>query len=641
MAVQVGKQYVLGEFSLEASTRQLSREQRPVRLANKPFQVLLYLIEHCDRLVTRHELLERFWEGREVYDATLTQCVAAIRKALDDRSEPPRFIQTRWAEGYRYIGPFEEQSSETKLSLVEIEQTRGVKILVEEEIHDVTPVAAPALPARRLSGLKSSPRALALVVGLAIVALAGVGLVAYRWGAASAGKRPTPPRSIAVLPLKNLTGDPAQEYFSDGLTESLISVFSQIKDLKVISRTSAFTFKGREVDPREVGKSLGVEGLLEGDFKLDGRTARVEVRLVSTSDGRVLWNSQTFERPLTNLFEIQDTVACAIGSELKVRFCGEGELTKSRTKNQEAYEAYLQGRARWHTRNIELLKEAIGYFERAIKLDPNYALAYAGLADTYAVMQVNHILPPKVGTPKAKAYAAQALALDDSLAGPYATLGLVTGNAEWHWPESEPYFEQALARNPGYATAHHWYGSNLLAQGKWAEAEREFKRALELDPLSFGVSNTVVEFYYHAKNYEACLKQAEMSRKLDPQDENGPFYRGLVYLETGKPERAIEEFKRTYPEAKEMAIAWAQGRRAEALRSIGKFQASEMGRNSPTTVAEWYARLGDQESAFVWLEKAFAVHDSELAFMKVDSAFAGLRLDPRYRDLLRRVGLPE
>jgi len=637
MAELISKKYILGEFSLEPDKRRLSCASGPVHLPNKPFQVLLYLVQNSDRVVNHDELLERFWDGHDVYEDALRKAVGAIRKALNDSREQPRFIETRWAGGYRYVGPLEELDCEA--GTIEIEKTRGFKVVIEEEIHDSQPTIAPSTLTRQRSGTQ-------LLIGVAVMAIvvAGAAFLIQRQHAisiAAASSEPRPIRSIAIMPLRNLTGDPNREYFSDGLTESLIDELSRVNGLKVISRTSAFALKDRLLDARQIGHELGVEGILEGDVKINGDRARVETRLVSTADGRVLWTSGVLERPLADVSEIQDAFACAVGTELRVHLCGEGELSKSKTKNRDAYEAYLKGRARWHNRSPEDMRQAIDYFEQAVRLDPNYALAYAGLADTYAVMEVNSQVAPGTGTARAREYAQKALSLDDSLAGPYAALGLVESISEWRWDEGDRHFQQALARNPGYATAHHWYGYSLFARSRFAEAETELKRAADLDPLAFAISNTLLEIYFYQGRFYEALTQAKTNLRLTPSDSNGPFVAGLIYAEQGKANEALAELEKIGSARADCGVAklLIQGKQREALANLDQLAKSDFGNISPTLIAGWYARLNRRDTAFAWLEKSFAAHDATLPFIRSNPDFAGVRHDAKFQSLLQRMGV--
>lgn len=637
------KNYRLGDFELETELKRLSQNSQPVHLANRPFQVLLYLIQNNERLVSRAELLEKFWDNKDVYDDALRKAVGAIRKALGDQSDNPQFIETRWAGGYRYIGPLEELAIENGSSVVEIERTRGVKIVVEEtkEENDVKVINQTATLALSQPKPKLSRFALISLVTL-IVVLSGAAIVYVKqFRSPQTTQNDSLPimqiRSVAILPLKNLTGDKEKDFLCDGMAESLISLFSKYKDLKVISRTSAFMLKDKEITPQEIGQKLGVEGFVEGNMKMNGDKLHVEVRLVSTKDGRVVWSSGNFEQPLNNAFEIQESIACAISTELKVRLCGEGDLSKSKTKSAEAYEAYLKGRAQWYKRGKEDMKAALSYFEQSIKADPNYALAYAGIADTHAIMEINSLVPPQTAAPKAKEYAHKALSLDETLVGPYATLGLLTSNHDWKWTEGNKYFQKALERNSGYATAHHWYGYSLLAQGRFEEAEAEIKRAQELDPLSFGIANTLSELYCYWRKYDKCLNEAQTALKLHPNSLNSLRLISLSYWHKGMKTEALKAVDEGKLELQKEILF--NESKTEVRQKIEEFAKSPDGVITPYSVASSYAAIGDKEATFMWLQKAYDARESNLASLKVETNFDLIRDDPRYFELIKKLGL--
>jgi TolB-like protein/DNA-binding winged helix-turn-helix (wHTH) protein/Flp pilus assembly protein TadD len=651
MAVEVNKTYLLGEFSIEVDRRALVRAGQQHHLASRPFQVLLHLIENRDRFVARAELLERFWSGKDVYDDTLTKCVGAIRKALDERQGSPQFIETRYAEGYRYIGPFADFASSG--ILIEAEQRRDVRIVIEEEeVQQTEPAQFPspslhaiAAPSRLLS-VKTSPRVIALALALVVIVLSAGAFIVYRNRARStvnaATSAPEPLRSIAVMPLRNLTGDPANEYFSDGITESLITALSNIKGLKVISRNSVFKFRDKDADPHEVGQRLGVEALLEGSVSQSGGKVRVESRLVSVRDGSVLWANESYNSALGNFLDTQDEITHGVvaGLRLQLGATDTQQLAKHYTENGAAYRAYLKGRYLWNQRTPDAMHKAVEQFEQAIRLDQNFALAYAGLAETYAVMEINSFVAPRTAAPKGKEFAQKALALDGSLAGAEAALGLLASLSDWNWAEGDRHFQKALALNPGYATAHSWYANSLLAQGKFAQAESELKRALDLDPLSVGISSGLAEVYYYERQYDRCLAQAGEIRELHPAYE---LYLGRCHWQQGRYTEAITEFQKDgWSEADlSVARALAAGRPTEARRFIAAVAKGQRGTNNPYSIAGQYAAAGDKESAFAWLEKAYAAHQADLVSIKIEPAFDPIRCDPRFADLLRRLGLPQ
>lgn len=663
MAAQVTKRYVLDEFRLEPETRLLAHHGEAVHLPNRPFQVLLYLIEHRDRLVSRAELLDLFWEGRDVYDATLTKCVGKIRKALKDQLDSPRFIETRYSEGYRFIGPLAEQLIEHDPAVVEIERTRGFAVVVvEEEIHDSAPTGERALAAQTpaapltLRAPKSSRRMMALALALSVVVLTASALFVYRSRARSTvdvqASQPTniPLKSIAVLPLKNLSGDPTQDYFSDGLTESFITELSRVKGLKVISRSSVFTFKGKEVDPREVGQKLGVAAVLEGSVRRSGDTVRVEVRLISTADGRVLWTSNTYDHALKDIFAIQDGIACTVVAELKVRLCGEGEPFKQPTNNVEAYQAYLKGRYFINAQYseigpVEALNKAAGYFEQAIAIDPNYALGYAGLADAYTQLLWFSTSDPRPLIAKAKAAALKAVELDGTLAETHTALSAAYLH-DWNFDGAGREIERALALNPGYGWAYHEYSTYLGTVGR-GDPLAEVKKSEEFDPLNVTILTDTGSTLLSAGKFDEALAQFQKVRELDPNF-TPSTYLSAYYADKGMHEEALKEIAaamavrgRTPDLLTTLSISYAKaGQKEAAARLLDELKRLSKQQYVPNTFFAFiYTALGEKDRAFEYLERAYREHDINLLQLK-GARLEPLRSDPRFADLLRRVGLP-
>src|SRR5437870_4942484 len=376
------KRYLLDSYALTPDEQALSHKGEAIHLPKKPFQVLTYLVEHRDRFVSRAELLDQFWDGKDVYDDALRKCVGAIRKTLDDQSDDARFIETRWGVGYRYIGPITEQIVREETSITEIEKTRGVKIIVEEEeIHDETaldklPAAslAPSPTLRLRAILKRRPAVAALALLFLAGSIGAAVIITSRQQRVPVETHPAQIRSVAVLPLKNLSNDPESEYFSDGLTENLINTLSRIEGLKVISHGSVFAFKGKEIDPQEVRQKLGVGAVLEGSVLKSGERVRVNVRLVSLEDGRVLWASKTYDRPVGDIFTIQDEIAHNTAAGLRLQLNGEDQkrLAKRYTDNIEAYDELLRGWYFWSQRTPSGLKKAIESYRRAGEIDARW-----------------------------------------------------------------------------------------------------------------------------------------------------------------------------------------------------------------------------------------------------------------------------
>jgi TolB-like protein/DNA-binding winged helix-turn-helix (wHTH) protein/Tfp pilus assembly protein PilF len=655
MSESTTKRFVLNGYTLEPETRLLIHNGALVHLPRRPFQVLVYLIEHRDRLVTRTELLEEFWAGRDVYDVTLTKCMGRIRKALSDQSDQPRFIETRYAEGYRFIGPLEEHEVNSEPAIVEIERTRGVKIIVEEEeIHE----AATAKPARQplpsSSGL-SAPNSLrskmsAALAVIAIFVISGA-LIAYISRARStANATPSttgssPINSIAVLPLRNLSGDPNEEYFSDGLTESLITELSKIKGLKVTSRSSVFTLKGKETDPYEVGRKLGVAALLEGSVRRSGENLRIEIRLVSTADGRVLWASDLYDRPAADLFTVQDEIARGVTSGLRLRLTGleEQQFRKRSTNSHEAYDDYLKGRYYWNERTVpDALSKATKYFEAAVQKDPNYALAYSGLADSYVMSFWYTPMSSNEAFIKASQAAERAVQLDDTLAEAHTSLAAVAMN-EWNWAVAQTEYQRAIELNPNYATAHHWYALYLSSVGKVDQAIEEIHRAQESDPLSLPINADVGYISFCSRRYDEAIAEYQKALEMNPRFPMALEGLAQTYVKSGKLKEAVALIAQFPDDAKFSCVVGyvygAAGERDKARRVLAKvMQQSAREYVPPTFIALIHIGLGDADRALSLLAESYREHSPDL-IMLPQPLFDGLRNNPRFKDLTSRVGL--
>jgi TolB-like protein/DNA-binding winged helix-turn-helix (wHTH) protein/Tfp pilus assembly protein PilF len=642
MAVELRRSYILGDFCLSPQKRLISRDSLPIPLANRPFQALLYLVENRDRVVSRAELIDRFWEGKDVYDVTLTQCVAAIRRALDDHSDTPQFIQTRWTEGYRYIGPCEEQVSYAEPPVAEIERIRGIRVIVEEEIQAAEPSLEKlsATPRSRLRG----PVAVAAAGVLAAVTLAFVMTSGRRTGVVP----PSPIRSVAILPLRNLTGDTAQEYFSDGITESLITELSKIEGLKVIPRSSVFAFKDVEINPQEISKRLKVAAVLEGSVRKSGDRVRVDVRLVSADDAHIIWASDTYDRSLGDIFSIQDEIGCGIVANLKTVFCEGGATPKHYTKNTEGYQLYLKGLYFWNKRTGEGIKKSIEYYERAVAVDPNYALAYAGMADSY-IQGIWHVpFEPKTAIERAREAARRAIELDESIAEAHVALANVYA-MEWDRADQNREIERAIDLSPNYARAHHTRAFCLSVLGLHDKAIEEIKLAEDLDPLNLSISADAGQILCFARRYDESIDQCRKTLEMDPNYEMAHRHLGWAYLQKGMHEEAVKEFEKlellTGPTPDTMV--WlikaytVTGKRIKARKLFEEMKAaSNKGYVSPACLAGAYMALGQNDKCLAMLEKAYQEHSPDLVNINApwnDS----LRPDPRFADLVRRVGLSD
>jgi serine/threonine-protein kinase len=464
-------------------------------------------------------------------------------------------------------------------------------------------------------------------------------------------KKPQP--SIAVLPFINLSADKEQEYFCDGMAEEIINALSQVEDLRVVARTSAFSFRGKEIDIREIGKKLNVQALLEGSVRKAGNRVRITAQLINVVDGYHLW-SERFDRDLADVFAIQDEISLAIVDKLKVKLLGDEKekMLKRYTQNLEAYDLYLKGRYHWNRRTPEALKKAMAHFEQVIRKDPDYALAYAGLADCYSMLAQVYVLPPKEAFPKAKALASRALQIDETLAEAHTSLAFVLSTFDWDWAGAEREFRRAIELNPNYATAHQWFAMGLLVElGRTSEAIEEIHKALELDPLSLIINTAAGHVYLCAGREDKAVEQAEKILDMDSTFGFAHNILAFVNQRRGNYDEAVEGYLKGssfagFLSQQEVAIlreTYASSGWTGFLRrqlEIMQFKA-EQGQVLYYDIASLYARLDDTEKAIECLEKAYEEHDFSLSGLLTDHDFDRLRTDLRFTVLLKKIGLEE
>ena len=457
----------------------------------------------------------------------------------------------------------------------------------------------------------------------------------------------SPAKSIAVLPFDNATRNADTEYLSDGISEALINSLTELQQLKVIARSTAFRYKGKQIDPQSVGRELNVRTVLMGVVRQVGDRLNVQVDLVDALTGSQLWG-QEYERKLVDVVAVKQALVREVTEKLKVKLTGEQQqrLTQRDPTNPEAYQFYLRGRFYWERRTAENLTKAIGQFQQAADKDPSYALAYVGLSDSYVLLENYAGTPANESLPKAKAFAERALQIDNSLAEAHTSLGYVYTNL-WQWEEAEDEFKRAIALNPNYPTAHHWYSLYLLDVGRVAEAKAAIKRAQELDPLSLIIGITVTYAYLGEGDAKFAIAQSKKVVDLDPSFPRGHEYLGLALLEDRRYEEAIAQLEKAVELSgrerwplHDLGFGYAfSGRHTEAQailkELLGKY---EMGQAIGQDLAAVYAGLGDKDQAFAWLEKDFQTRSGLLPWIRWAPAFESLRSEPRYTDLLRRMG---
>ena len=454
--------------------------------------------------------------------------------------------------------------------------------------------------------------------------------------------------SVAVLPFSNTGGDPNMEYLSDGISESLINALSQLPELKVIARSSAFQYKGKEVDLQEVAKALGVQAIVTGRVVQRGDSLQVSAEMVDVRDKTQLWGEQ-YSRKSADLQAVQQEIARSISEKLRLRLTGaeEQQLSKRATTNAQAYQLYLNGTFHRRKGGFENGRKAIDYFNQAVALDPEFALAFTGVADAYRYLAVNSVLDPKEAYPKAKAAAQKALELDDMLAEAHVALGMIKHD-EWDWAGAEREFKRAIELNSNLAEAHFRYAQYLAPMGRQTEGLAEIKRAQELDPLRIPLRGQEAANLYFARRYDEALQQLQNLLKMDPDQSVSRAYLGYTYAAKGMYPQAIEEYQKVITIEGETtstlcylgnALAMS-GKRSESQAILNKLKVTKE-YVSPAELAVLYVGLGDNEGALFSLEKAYAAHDLQIGLLKVDPNLDGLRSDPRFQDLMRKVGLPQ
>jgi TolB-like protein/DNA-binding winged helix-turn-helix (wHTH) protein/Flp pilus assembly protein TadD len=627
------------EFEIDLQSAELWVRGNRTRLQDQPFQVLRVLLERHGEIVTRDELKRKLWPADTFvdFDDGLNTAVRKVRDALGDSAEKPRYIETIPRRGYRFVGRLADVAPAILPSPLE-----GSKGRIEPEKTNVA-ASSYAAVAKRTFFSRRRRVLLAAVVALAAISLA---LALYR-GSAKGAKQP-PIRSLAVLPLKNLSGDPTQEYLADGLTEGLIGRLSGIHNLRVISRTSVMRLKDTHLSVPEIAKTLQVDAIVEGSVIREGSRIRVHAQLIRAATDEHFW-SEAYDRELRDVLSLQSDVAQSIARKVEVTITGEehASLSSARPVDPEAYEAYLKGRYYWNKRTADSMPKAALYFEQAISKDPGYGAAYSGLADCNSGLAWHGFMSPAEALPKAYAAAQKAVEIDPQSAEAHASLALVLDH-KWDWPAAEVEFKRALELNPQYANAHHWYGDYLSIQGRHDEALVEAKRALELDSLNLMIGTWVGLRYYLARKYDGAIEQSRNTVDLDPNFAAAHLILGASYVQQGKHKEGLDELEKAADLSGDSPLYTAQvgvslglaGEKKEALRVIRQLQAISGKRYvSPYGEAQIYSTLNDKEQTYKWLETAYRDHAVWMSYLAVDPLFDSIRSEAHFRDLLRRVGL--
>jgi TolB-like protein/DNA-binding winged helix-turn-helix (wHTH) protein/Tfp pilus assembly protein PilF len=626
--VTAASQYEFGPYRLDCDERALSRDGEPVHLPPKTFDLLVVLLSSAGHLVQKSEIRKLVWPDTFVDDVNIAQHISILRKALHEGENGCRYIETVPRLGYRF----------------------GAIVCLRPQRNAAAEGASSSLAtepnaASRAAALRHKIEASALGAALLII----VGAIAA--GVLLHGHRHAGPiTSIAVLRLANLSGDASQDYFADGMTEALITDLSKLGGVQVISRGSVMRYKDSHRTAAEIGRELNVDAVVQGAVLRAGGRVRVTAQLVRTATNQNVW-AEKYERDIHDVVALQDELAASVAKEIQAQVrADQAHSARAKVPSVEAQEAYLKGRYFWNRRTETDYLTAISWFEEAVGYDPDYAAAYAGLADAYALLgsMPNGEIARAVAMPRAKAAAEKALELNASLADAHASLAFVKMHYEWDWAGAEHEFRRAIELNPNYATAHHWYAYDLFATGRADEAVAEMQRARSLDPFSPIINTDLAEAYFYARRFDDALSQAKSAVALDPSFPLAYTSLERIYLLRQMfPEavRAAEEAVTLAPADRWMqarlAVALAHaGRKAEAQRILSSLETQSVANGARDDLLLIYAALGDRDRMFADFEKLYANRDGGLILLNCNEDWEPYRSDPRFRDLVRRVGLP-
>jgi TolB-like protein/DNA-binding winged helix-turn-helix (wHTH) protein/Tfp pilus assembly protein PilF len=638
------QEYEFGDFTLDQSRYRLQKGERLLRLEKLPMELLILLVQRRGELVSREEIAERLW-GKGVFvdvDHSINTAVRKIRLALRDDPEKPRFVETVVGKGYRFAAPV----------LCNIGHSNSAAL--GELNVPVQPLPARVQDASYPAVVATQKRFVSTRMMLVLGAAFALALFALAWvfhRGSSAKNTPQPAiHSLVVLPLKNLSGDPTQEYLADGMTEELIGRLSGIHDLRVISRTSAMQFKDTKLSVPEIARTLGVDAVVEGSVIREGDRIRIHAQLIRASTDEHFW-SETYDRDLSGALALQSDVARAIAEKVEVTVTGNEHerLTAARSVSPEVYESYLKGRfVNVDNHSRARIEKSIGYFEEAINRDPTFAPAYLGLADAYSTLGGVFVggAAPSQARPKVISAARKALELDSNLVEAHLLLAN-TLQKQWHWAEAEDEYRRALELSPNDAAAHAGYADWLMCQGRTDEAVTWALRGRALDPLAVSGDDIGWTLFF-ARRYGEAAHELRSVLAVQPDDASALWDLGFVLIADGHSHEAIPILERTAtlmdrsPGPLELlAMAYAKdGNRAQALRLIEELkQRRKAGYVPAGAFINPYLGLGDYDQAFVGFEQAYQEQSSILQFLKVHPFFDPMRNDPRFLDLLRRVGL--
>lgn len=645
--------YEFGPFRLDSSKRRLTREDEPVQLTPKAFETLLALVEQSGRTIEKDDLMKKVWPDAIVEENNLTQNITALRKSLGDSRHESHYIATIPGLGYRFVADVKKVASpgiaDTSALTEKVQtETQAPERITQAQAVDTQSSTAAVARAVAIPGTRAFTIMRFALLGLALLGLAAV---VY----AFLGKR-TPQgtiTSIAVLPLENLSQDPEQEYFADGITDTLIGDLAKIGQLRVISRTSSMQYKGTKKSLPQIAKELNVDAVVEGTVQRVGERVRVRAQLIYASTDEHLW-VEHYDRDMRDIFQMQSEIAQAVARQVQIKIspAEQARLTPRQPVNPKAFDNYLQGRyLYWNKRTEENLYRAINYFESAIKEDANYAPAYVGLADCYSSLGAVQVgaLSPMEARARAQQSALKALELDRELAEAHSALGQAK-HYNWDWAAAEQELRRAIELNPNYANAHNFYANYLMTRGRAEEAIASANRARELDPFSLSISVQRGFLLENGRRYGEAIEQLQTVIAMDPNHYQAYWTLSHTYAANGQFDEAISVAEKAVtlsgraPGALSfLGLSYGlAGRKDEARTILNELLELNKRRYvTPAALVNVYIGLGDKEQAFVWLEKAYNERSYYMAWLKVFPIVDPLRSDPRFTDLMHRIGLQQ
>jgi TolB-like protein/DNA-binding winged helix-turn-helix (wHTH) protein/Flp pilus assembly protein TadD len=635
-----------GTYEVSLQSGEVRKSGLRIKVQQQPMKLLEILLERPGEVVSREELRGRVWTNESFgdFDQALNIAIAKLRSALDDSAENPRFIETLPKRGYRFIADVsvvdtDFRTKEPQSSAGDLARAQN-KIGAGHEIRKDGLTMVTATPQPRVGPTRRIIIVLAIVLGLLTLAV---------WQFRSRGRVPASIRSLAVLPLDNLSGDASQGYFADGMTDELITDLSQISALRVISRTSVMVYKGARKPLPQIARELNVDAVVEGTVLRSGDHVRITAQLIDASTDKHLW-SQSYEGELRDTLALQNRVASAIADQIRINLTPQEQAALKNVKvvNPEAYQSYLKGRYFWNKRTADGLKVALAYFNQAVEEDPKYAQAYSGLADTYALLGdwQYAVMTPKEAFPKAKAAAIKALELDNTLGEAHNSLAFILDGFDWDLDAGGNEFRRAIELNPGYATAHHWYAWHLSLLGQYDEAIKEMRKAANLDPLSLIINADLAELLVLAHSYDESIQQSRKTIEMDPNFALAHNQLAQAYLQKHMYDEAVAELQKAVQLSgrsptciANLARAYvASGKKSEAVQLMNELKKrASPGYSNASEIAMIYASFGDMDQAMNWLEKGYEERFNPGVLLR--PGFDPLRSDSRFQNLVHRIGL--